>query len=162
MSAIAASSLSVSIKELPAFHVACVSYRARDGQGDTRQEIGECFRRLQSWVRRLEYAPDALLTIGVPDVEDGRLSSYACCIGVPEHVQNGSDGIEIQALRGGRYAVLTMAKDQQVIGDSIRRFYQEYVPEHNIEIDAPRPTYEIYYEHIMEYCVPVQSQAGKP
>lgn len=33
--------------------------------------------------------------------------------------------------------------------------YQEYVPQNRLQIDALRPTYEIYYESTLEYCVPI-------
>jgi hypothetical protein len=29
------------------------------------------------------------------------------------------------------------------------------VPQNRIEIDGMRPSYEIYYEKTMEYCVPI-------
>jgi len=51
--------------------------------------------------------------------------------------------------------VVCIAKDSSIIGDSIGRFYQKYVPQNNIRIDGMRPTYEVYYESTMEYCVPI-------
>ena len=155
MSANATCSLSVSIKELPAVHVACIDYQANSERGDFHNEIRKCFQRVQNWVRKLDYDPYTLLNVGVPNVVDGQLSSYECCIQVPEDVQSGSDGVNIKELPGGRYAVVSAEKDTRIIGDSIGRFYQEYVPQNNIEVDGTRPTYEIYYENTMEYCVPI-------
>jgi DNA gyrase inhibitor GyrI len=74
---------------------------------------------------------------------------------VPEQVQGGSGEVGIQDLVGGRYAVVIIDKDPRIIGDSIGRFYQEYAPQNHIEIDGMRPTYEVYYESTMEYCVPI-------
>ena len=31
----------------------------------------------------------------------------------------------------------------------------DYIPDNQIVIDEMRPVYEIYYEDILEYCVPV-------
>jgi DNA gyrase inhibitor GyrI len=146
--------LSISIKELPSVHVAYIEYKVGSEQGDMHNEIGECFRRVQAWVTKLGYSPYTL-TIGVNNMVHGQLSSYECCVQVPEKVQNGSDGVDIKELPGGRYAVVSIVKDPQIIGPTIGRFHQEYVPEHKLAMDGTRPTYEIYYEKTMEYCVPI-------
>jgi DNA gyrase inhibitor GyrI len=151
----AAASLSVSIRELPSVHAACISYTASDEQHDLHNEIGDCFRHVQAWVREHGYDPFATLTIGVPALVGGRLSSYECCIEVPEDVQGGSSGVGVKELPGGRYAVVSIEKDPAIIGDAIGRFYQEYVPQNALKIDGRRPTYEIYYASMMEYCVPL-------
>jgi DNA gyrase inhibitor GyrI len=155
MSENATPSLSVSIKELPAVHVAYIDYEANAEQGDFHNEIRKCFQRVQNWVRKLDYDPYTLLNVGIPNVVDGQLSSYGCCVQVPEVVQSGSDGVNIKELTGGRYAVVSIEKDPKIIGDSIDQFYQEYVPQNNIRIDGIRPTYEVYYESTLEYCVPI-------
>ena len=117
-------------------------------------KIRECFQRVQAWVRDLGYDPYTPLTIGAFKATDGQLLSYECCVQAPEQVKSGSEGVGLKELPGGRYAV-SAKKDPPIIGDSIRRFYQEYVPHHSIQIDGTRPTYEIYYESTMEYCVPI-------
>ena len=147
--------LSVSTKELPTVHVACLDYKAKAEQGDLYSEIHHCFQRVQEWVQGLGLDPLTLLHIGIPIVQDGQLSRYECCVEVPARTQSGLDDIGIKELPGGRYAVMSMKKDPAIIGRSIGRFYREYVPQHHIEIDGPRPTYEIYYESTMEYCVPI-------
>jgi DNA gyrase inhibitor GyrI len=147
--------LSVSIRELSPVHVAYVSYKANVGQDDLYNQIHECFQRVQTWVSDLGYDPFTQLTIGALKMVDGQLSSYECCVQVPEQVQSGSGGVDVQELPGGRYAIVTIDKDPKIIGGSIGRFYQEYVPQNHIEIDGARPTYEIYYETTMEYCVPI-------
>jgi len=148
-------SLSVSIRDLPPVHVACIEYQATADPSSMHDEIGECFRRVQAWLRKRGHDPLTGLTIGVINVADGRLASYDCCVQVPELLQSGSEGMEVKDLVGGRYAVLSMPKAPAVIGSSIGRFYQEYVPQNQIAIDGARPTYEIYCESTMEYCVPV-------
>jgi DNA gyrase inhibitor GyrI len=148
-------SFSVSIQELLPVHVAHVDYVPRREQADLYAEIHACFQRLQGWAQGLGLDPFTRLHVGIPVVQDGRLSRYECCLEVPPQVQTGRDDIRIKELPGGRYAVVSIAKDPAVIGDSIGRFYQEYVPQNRIEIDGARPTYEIYYESTMEYCVPI-------
>jgi len=155
MSDRAADALSVSIRELPSIHAAYVEHIPNGERGDLHDEIGRCFQRVQAWVRQLGHDPLAGWTIGVIRTVNGQLASYDCCVQVPDAAQSGSDGIQIQELPGGRYAVVSMRKDPAVIGDGIRRFYEEYVPQNHIEIDGARPVYEIYFESTMEYCVPV-------
>ncbi|MBM3134112.1 MAG: GyrI-like domain-containing protein [Chloroflexi bacterium] len=151
-----ATSLAVSIKELPAVHVAYIDCKVDFAQGDFSNEIRQCFQRVQTWVRELGYDPYTLLTIGVIQTVDSRRAVYTCCVQIPGEVQSGSDGVGIRELLGGRYAVVSIKKEPAIIGDSISRFYQEYAPQNNIEIDGTRPTYEIYYESTVEYCVPIR------
>jgi DNA gyrase inhibitor GyrI len=151
-----ATSLAVSIRELPSVHVAYIDCKVDFAQGDFSNEIHKCFQRVQTWVRELGYDPYKLLTIGAIQVVNSRLAVYECCVQIPEEVQSGSDDVGIRELLGGRYAVVSIKKEPAIIGDSISRFYQEYAPQNNIEIDGTRPTYEIYYENTVEYCVPIR------
>jgi len=146
--------LSVSIKELPSMHVAYITYPLKGDPGEF-DKIHECFQRVQAWVKERGYDPFSQLNVGALRSVDGRPSSYDCCIRVPDLVQSGSGEVSLQELPGGRYAVVSIRKDPAIIGDSIRRFYQEYVPQNKIEIDGQCPTYEIYFESTMEYCVPI-------
>lgn len=155
MSNYAATVLSVSIRDLPVIRVAYIEYKPDAEQGDMHAQIGDCFRRVQAWVRERGHDPLSRLTVGAIKMAGGQLSSYECCVQVPEQVQDGSGEVSVQDLVGGRYAVVTIEKDPRIIGDSIGRFYQEYAPQNHIEIDGSRPTYEVYYESTMEYCVPI-------
>jgi DNA gyrase inhibitor GyrI len=148
-------SLSVSIKKLPSIHVAYIEYKVNTGQGNMHDEIGGCFRRVQAWLREGGYDPLPPLTLGVINMVNGQLVSYDCCVQAPEEMQSGSKGVNIKDLVGGQYAVLRIRKDPTIIGNSIGRFYQEFVPQNHINIDGTRSTYEIYYESTMEYCVPI-------
>jgi DNA gyrase inhibitor GyrI len=135
---------------------AYIAYPANPEPGDFANQIRQVFQRLQTWVRALGYDPYTLLTIGVVKITDGRLSSYECCVQVPEEVQGGgSDEINFQDLPGGHYAVVAIEKDPVIIGDTIGCFYQEYVPQNHLQIDGARSTYEIYFQTTMEYCVPI-------
>ncbi len=149
------SPLAVSINELTPTHVAYIRYQVTAEQHEMHQAIHACFQRVQAWVRQFGIDPNRAYTVGALNLVNGQLSSYDCCIRVPELVQGGSEGIAIKDIPGGRYAVVTIQKDPSIIGDSIRRFYQEYVPQNNLTIDGTRPTYEIYYESTVEYSVPV-------
>ena len=151
-----ATSLSVSTRELAAVHVAYLDYKAKAEQGDLYGEIHHCFQRVQEWVQGLGFDPSILLHVGIPVVQDGQLSRYECCVEVPAQAINGLDDIGIKELPGGRYAVVSIEKDPAIIGRSIGRFYREYIPQNHIEIDGLRPTYEIYYENTMQYCVPIR------
>ena len=147
--------LSVSIRQLPAVRVACIEYRPGPEPASMHDEIGDCFRRVQAWLRERGHDPLARPAIGAITMVDGRLASYGCCIQLPDQVHSGSPGVEIQDLPGGWCAVMSLRKDPAVIGESIGRLYQEYLPHNRIDLDGSRPTYEIYYETTMDYCVPI-------
>jgi DNA gyrase inhibitor GyrI len=149
-----AAALSVSIQELSPVHVAYLTYHPNAESTDMHAEIGACFRRVQTWVRELGHDPFTL-TVGAVRLVNGQLASYDCCAQVPADVTRGSDGVDIQDLPGGRYAVLSIVKDPQIIGPAIGRFHQEYVPQQNLTLDGARPTYEIYDDKTMQYCVPI-------
>ncbi len=149
-----AKALSVEIRELRAEHVACVVYRPVGEPTEMHAEIGGCFEQVRSWMRE-RGIETRTQTVGVITSRGGRMESYECCIRVPASVKAGSGEVTVKDLAGGRYSVLSMKKDPKVIGESIDRLYQEYVPHHGLRVDEARPTYEIYFEEAMDHCVPV-------
>lgn len=155
MSDSTAARLVVSIGELPPVHVAYIGCDLAAAGGDVAGEIRQHFQRVQAWVREQGHDPHSLWSIGALRTVAGRPSSYECCVQVPEEVQRGSAGVGIQELPGGRYAVVSIARDPAIIGRTIGHFHQEYIPQHDIQIDGSRPTLEIYYGRTMDYCVPI-------
>jgi AraC family transcriptional regulator len=147
--------LNVSVRDLPAVHAAFIRCPAQVNQGQFSQAIRDSFQKVQQWVKNLGHDPYTSLTIGVIYQTGDQLSHYDCCVQVPEGTPAGGDDITIQDLPGGRYAVLAITKDPAVIGPTIGRFYQEYLPQSGLQVDGSRPTYEIYFERTMEYCVPI-------
>jgi DNA gyrase inhibitor GyrI len=95
------------------------------------------------------------LTIGIPQVVDGQLVGYDCCIQVSDTIGNNFGEVKRMILQGGRYAILKLEKDSQTIGATIERFYAEYMPEHHLSQDTSKPAYEVYDLRTMEYCVPL-------
>ncbi len=148
-------SLSVAVRELPVVRVACATYKPESGGDNLGKQIRERFERVQAWLQEIGYDPYTRLTIGTIASADEQLLRYECCIELPEEVQTSPEGIRIKKLAGGKYAVVTIAKDAQVIPETVRRFHEEYVPQNSIQIDSTRLTYEVYYQDVMEYCVPV-------
>lgn len=148
-------SLSVVMRELPAVRVACALYRPEPADENMGRAIRERFERVQAWLEEMGYDPYTRLTIGSIWAVDEQLLRYECCIEVPEEVEDAPEGIRIKNLPGGKYAVVTIAKDAQLILEAVRRFHEEYVPQNGVEVDARRPTYEYYFADVMEYCVPV-------
>jgi DNA gyrase inhibitor GyrI len=150
-----AAALAVSIRELSPVHVATIDYVPSAEPGDLHDEIHQCFERIQTCVKSLGLEPFTLLQIGIPVLQDGQLLKYEWCVELPLTAQSGAEEAGIQDLPGGPYSILIMQKDPAVIGESIGRFYQEYLPQNHIEMDGLGPTYELYYETTMEYCVPI-------
>jgi len=148
-------SLSVAVRELPAVRVACAVYRPGPGEENMGKEIRVLFERVQAWLQELGYDPYTRLTIGTIASAEEQLLRYECCVELPEQVQTSPEDIRIKKLAGGKYAVVTIAKHAQIIPETVRRFHQEYVPQNNLQIDGSRLIYEIYYQDVMEYCVPL-------
>ena len=147
--------LSVGIRELLAIEVAYTRCRVEQAAGNFSDQIRDGFQAVKDWLMQQGYDISALKVIGVPQVINGQLTSYDCCMELPEPVQVSTETIQTKQLPGGQYAVLALEKDSASIGDSIGRFFAEYVPEHQLAIDNDRPSYEIYYEHLMDFCVPI-------
>ena len=155
MSNQAGQALSVSIRDLLPIEVAYTGCRVEQATGNFSDQIRDGFQAVKDWLMQQGYDISGLKVIGVPQVMDGQLKSYDCCVEVSEPVQVNMETIRTKQLPGGQYAVLTLEKDSASIGDSIGRFFAEYVPENQIVIDNDRPSYEIYYEHLMDFCVPI-------
>ena len=119
------------------------------------KEIRTLFERVQTWLQELGHDPYTRLTIGAIASAEEQLLRYECCVELPDEVQSAPEDIRIKKLPGGKYAVVTIAKDPQLIPETVRRFHQEYVPQNELQIDGSRLTYEVYYADVMEYCVPV-------
>jgi DNA gyrase inhibitor GyrI len=114
--------------------------------------IRPAFRTLRERVTMFGLDPDTLLHIGVPELVDGELISYDCCIEFP--LPESPDDVKI--LHGGRYAVLTVEKTPSKIASAIRTFRGDYLPDHGLVSDEERPVYEIYFKVTLEYCVPIR------
>jgi DNA gyrase inhibitor GyrI len=155
MSNQAGQALSVSVRDLLPVEVAYTRCHVEQAAGNFSDQIRDGFQAVKDWAMQQGYDISGLRVIGVPQVIDGQLKSYDCCIELPEPVQVNPETIQTKSLVGGQYAVLTLEKDSASISDFIGRFFAEYVPEHQLVLDNHRPSYEIYYEHLMDFCVPI-------
>ena len=155
MSNQAGQALAVSIRDLLPVEVAYTRCRVEQSAGNFSDQIKDGFQVVKDWAIQKGFDLSLLKVIGIPQVSNGQLTSYECCIELPEPVDLNEEAIQSKQLTGGKYAVLTLEKDSATIGETIGRFFAEYVPEHELVIDNNRPNCEIYYEHIMEFCVPI-------
>ena len=155
MSTPAGQALSVTIRDLLPVEVAYTRCRVEQAAGNFSDQISAGFQVVKDWATQHDLDLSLLRIIGIPQVSNGQLTGYDCCIELPEAIDVNEERIEIKQLTGGKYAVLTLEKDSATIGETIGRFFAEYVPEHGLVIENHSPSYEIYYEHIMEFCVPV-------
>ena len=147
--------LQVEIRELPVVRVGCMAYKPSGETSNLGPELRQRFERVQAWVGELGLDPYTRLTIGSIVSADERLLRYECCLEIPDTVETCPEDIRIKKLPGGRFAVMSVDKEPQTVVESIRRFYEQWAPEHDLKIDAARPTYEIYWAETMDYCVPV-------
>ena len=148
-------SLDITVRELPPIRVVMMEHKTTGMAGDYSASIGMMFRELEGWLKIHKFETDLLHRYGVPHTVDGHLVSYWCCIEAPDGLLEGGKGVTVGELAGGRYAVLSLVKDSEIIGSAIDRFYNEYVPAHGLELDNSRHPIEVYYHERMEYCAPV-------
>lgn len=149
--------LSVDVRELPPVRVALLEYRAEGLAGSYQQSVGMLFREVEGWLALHGYHnTESLRRFGVSFTEDGTLVRYWCCIEAPEGLAAGDGAVQVRDLDGGRYAVLSLAKDATATDDAIDRFYADYAPAHGLLPDETRPSIEVYHRATIDYCVPVR------
>jgi len=147
--------LSVSIRELPTIFVAYTHCHVDQAAGNFSDQIRDGFQNVKDWVMQKGHDLSGLKVIGVPHIRDSQLTGYECCVELPKTEDVNTGTIQTKQLTGGKYAVLTLEKDSATIGETIGRFFADYVPAHQLIIDNHRPSYEIYDEHLMDFCVPI-------
>jgi DNA gyrase inhibitor GyrI len=113
--------------------------------------IRPIFRSLRQRATAYGLDPDGLLHVGVPEVVEGQLVSYDCCIEFPLPEQS-----DIKTLPGGQYAVLVVEKNPSKIRQALHAFQGDYLPDHGLIPDEQRPVYEIYFMDRLEFCVPIR------
>jgi len=147
--------LQVTIRDLPPTTIIYTSVLLQQMKGSYNDQIRDGFEKIKDWARRQGYDPSALKVIGIPHVNGTQLIGYECALEL-EIVSLNTEDVHTKQLPGGRYAILSLEKDSATIGETIGRFFAEYVPQHQLIVDPQRPNYEVYYEHVMDFCVPLQ------
>jgi DNA gyrase inhibitor GyrI len=138
---------------VPIVYTSC---RLQQAAGSYNEQIRDGFQRLKEWARQHGYDPSKRRVIGIPLTNDAQLVGYECALEFPEVISQQTEDVQTKQLPGGRYAVLSLEKDSSTIGETIGRFFAEYVPQHRLVIDTQRPSYEVYYERTMDFFVPLQ------
>jgi DNA gyrase inhibitor GyrI len=156
MTAEAQPSLRVHIQALPAREVVCLSCQLDQVSGHFSTQIAEGFRQVKRWLEQHDQARAERLVIGIPHVVERQLIGYDCCVELTHIGSLIPQGWQSKQLPGGRYAVLSLEKDSATIGERIGQFFAEYVPQHQLTLDATRPSYEVYYAQTMDYCIPIR------
>jgi DNA gyrase inhibitor GyrI len=155
MSILTEQPLHVTIQDLTPVFIAYVSCQLQQATGSYNEQIRDGFQHIKDWARQCGYDPSALKVIGIPRTNGAQLVGYECALELPESISQDTEDIQTKQLPGGRYAILSLEKDSNTIGETIGRFFAEYVPQHQLIVDSQRPSYEVYYEHTMDFCVPI-------
>ena len=149
-------SLDVSITEITGWRVAYMTFQTSQSAGNFDHMIRNTFDQVKSWVREHGGKEDNVPAIGIAFVLDGKLQSYECCIPISESLsRDENSALDIKILPGGKYVTVKIEKQSEIIGETIRRFFEEYVPNARLQIDNSRPTYEVYWDTTMDFCVPI-------
>lgn len=158
MNTVSKAQLEVSIRDLAPVRVV-MKVVVVDQAGETfDSQIRRGFQEVFSWASQNRVNITRLLCIGVPTLANKQLTSYWCCLQVPAGEVPAGEGLVLGELPGGHFAVLAIPKDPESVSAAINRFYAEYAPQHQLALDETRPSYEIYFEHTMEFCVPLKEE----
>jgi AraC family transcriptional regulator len=157
----------VEVQQLPAYHVAYIR-RLGYAKGVYQEHLNTAFQQVCSWVATRDlFGPDTLV-IGVPhdnpDVTPNDRCRYDACVTIPAAVTEAGDGVDIQTLAGGQYAVHHIdVRDPAEIGQAVDTLYGQWLPASGYQTDD-RPCLEIYRESgetppgtriVLDYCIPV-------
>ena len=156
MASQAQSSLQVHIRELPVRTIVCLACQLDQASGHFSTHIAEGFGHVKRWLEQYDHAVANSLIIGIPHVVEQHLIGYDCCAELAPITTPLPHGWQAKQLLGGRYAVLSLEKDSATIGERIGQFFAAYVPQHQLVLDATRPSYEVYYAETMDYCIPIE------
>lgn len=151
----AALPLNVSLADRPAQRVAFLRYQTHQTAGNYDRAIRDHFEQIKAWVQAQGADTTAVPAIGIAQVVEGQLQAYECCIPIPAELPVNHPHVRAKIIPGGKYAVVHIAKQGALIGATIGRFFQEYVPSAQLQFDHARPTYEVYWGKTLDFCVPV-------
>ncbi len=146
----------VTIQDVMPVSIAYTSCQLHQATGSYSEQIRDGFQRMKDWARQHGYDLSKLRLIGIPRVNNAQLVGYECALELPEAASQFTKDIQTKQLPGGRYAILSLEKNSSTIGETIERFFTEYVPKHQLVIDPRRPSFEVYYERAMDFYVPLQ------
>ena len=110
-------------------------------------QVGPTWERLFAWAGgRGLLGPDTR-TFGLcyddPDTTSPERLRYDACVVVGPDVQGG-DGVEIQDVAGGRYAVATHPGSYAKLAETYGGLMEEWMPAKGLELAEERPCVEIY------------------
>ena len=156
--------MEVIVKEMPAWHVAY----ARHVGPYLSETIGPVFCKLMTWAGQNGHFKEDAAVLGVswdcPQSTPPEELRYDACITVPPNTPT-ADGIELQTLPAGLYAVYHCEVVNNDFQTPWTRLMQEWLPSSGYRPDGEkRPSYERYYnnaeEHpekkwIIDICLPV-------
>jgi AraC family transcriptional regulator len=131
-------------------------------------EVGPTFGRMFGWMSGAGLlGPDTLvmgLSYDNPETQRPEELRYDVCFSVKEPVANLPEGVRLETLRGGRYAVHTLHGPYSGMNAAFRRMFGLWLPESGEEVDD-RPCMEIYLndptqvpdaELRTELCIPLK------
>jgi AraC family transcriptional regulator len=110
-------------------------------------EVGPTFRRMYAWASGAGILDRATLVMGLsydnPKTTSPDALRYDVCFSVPAAVQNLPEGIRLDTIPGGRYAVHTLHGSYSGMHAAFQRMLGRWLPASGEEIDD-RPCIEIY------------------
>lgn len=170
------SPMHIEIKVLPTFHVAYVRHLEGYEKGIHNSKISDAFNKAYKWIEAKQLMDQNTLFIGVfydhQDITPNEKRRYDASITIPDHITEGSEGISIQNIEGGQYAICRIEVENEgedSFGKAIAKMdqgfeyiYGTWLPESMYELQD-KPCLEFYLSpknsktHIIEACVPIKT-----
>lgn len=168
--------MKIDVKVLPTYHVAYVRHLDGYEKGDYNPNISDAFDKASMWVDARQLYDQNTICMGVfydyQDITPSKKRRYDAALTIPTHVTEGSEGISIQDISGGQYAICRIEKDNenedsfgQAISEMNRGFeyiYGTWLPDSMYELED-KACLELYLSSkesekiIIEACVPIKA-----
>jgi AraC family transcriptional regulator len=136
--------MDVHIEEIPARLAACVRHVG------PYEEVGPSYDRIVGWARANNLLGPGAIGIGLsyddPESVPREKLRYDACLTLPEPLPAGiavPDGIRIERIAGGRYAVHLLKGPCRLISETFRRIFGLWLPQSGEEV-GDRPCMEVY------------------
>ena len=153
----------VTVKHMPAFHVACVASR----KGYQIQQVQTAWKALCRWAGPRDLLRPETSMLGIsydnPDITPGHKCRYYACLTVPDRL-HPDDTVGIMDIDSGKYAVSRFEGPVEGIQQAFRSLYAGWLPDSGFQ-PAHKPCYELYLatpdthpdgRYILDICLPVE------
>jgi AraC family transcriptional regulator len=164
--------MNIQVKSIQGFRVAYVRLQGYDA-GVFSRKIESAFNKVRRWMNARELFDQNTKHIGIfydhSNITSNESRRYDASFTVPQHIQSGSDGVDIQDIPEGKYAICRVEADHcdeeswstvlSKLDQALQFIMEEWIQENGFQLED-KPCMEIYLSTspniIMEAYVPIK------